>query len=421
VILTRRVPVLVLALVTAVGLAACSSSPSPGSATAAAVRACQQGSPAKLPAATGQQPGGIRWAASLGRCGQDFGQSWSPTGLTAPRTWASPAGGRLVVIVNGVVSAYSTASGDRLWRRSVAPAGKAGFAALDATQSLVMVQFRTTTATLSTFLDASTGQLRGRANVAVHGSPFLVGGHVVVTDGGTGLAGYDPVSGTDRWHTTVPDAPSADAEVNDGTIVYLNSEAGREQMPPMRRIDRLDAASGRLLSPITLPKPVAFDLSAEGGNQFSQGLLLLGISSGSAQTVAVDPASGAVKWTYPGDVVAGAGLFTYFDQGASDLYALDPGTGRQVWSLQQQGLNTEGGPETLLAAPGFAAAWSPATADRWVVDGIKPTGTKAWTSPSFPGAMFVANDASTVYVISCRPWPGSAGVCADITLAAVAA
>ena len=421
-ILARRVPVLVLALVIAVGLGACSSSPSRSGAEspAAAVNACQHSRPAKLAAATGQQPGDIRWVASLGRCAPSFGQSWTPSGLTAPRTSATTAGSRLVVIVNGVVSAYSTATGSLLWRRGAAPAGKAVFEALDATQSLVMVQYRTTSATLSTFLSAGDGQPLGKANAAVHGSPFLVGAHVVVTDGGSSLAGYDPGTGTARWRVTVPDAPSADAEVNDGTIVYLDSEAGREQMPPMRRIDRLDAATGRLLSPITLAKALSFDLSAVGGNQFSQGLLLLGISSPAAQTVAVEPASGAVKWTYPGDVVAGAGLFTYFDQGASDLYALDPATGQQVWSLQQPGLNTEGGPQTVLAAPGFAAAWS-AASGHWVVEGIKPAGTKAWTSPPLPAALFVTNDASTVYVISCRPWPSSAGVCTDITLAAVAA
>ena len=188
----------------------------------------------------------------------------------------------------------------------------------------------------------------------------------------------------------------------------------------MRRIDRLDAASGQLLAPLTLNQALGFDLSAEGGNDFAQGLLLLGVSSPSTQTVAVDPGSGAVKWTYPGDVVSEGGLFTYFDQGSNKLTAISPGTGRAAWNLQQSGLNTEGGPEVLLATPGYAVAWSPAAAERWVVTGIRPGGGTAWNSTRFPGAVFLANDASTVYVISCPPGK-QPGVCADLTLAAVTA
>ena len=190
----------------------------------------------------------------------------------------------------------------------------------------------------------------------------------------------------------------------------------------MNRIDRLDAATGRLLTPITLPRPLDFDLSDGGGNDFDQGLLLLGISSPATQTVAVDTAAHTVKWSYPGDVAAGPALFTSSDQGGSDLTAISPASGHQVWSLQQQGLDTEGGPDALLATTSFLAAWSPTAADRWVVAGFRPDGSRAWTSPGFPAAMFLANDASTVYVVSCTPWKDSqSGLCAQTTLAAVAA
>ena len=419
----RRPLFLVLVLATAVSAAACTSS-APNSSAAASATACRQASPSHGPAVGGQRPGNVRWSVALARCVKNSGQTWTGPGLTAPTTWVAPVpGGKLAVVVNGVVSLYSTATGARVWRRSVAPAGgSAVVATLDVSSSLLLIQFRTATATRTTFLDLSSGQPQGKLNLTVPGDPFLVGGHVVVTDAKNTLEGYDPVTGTTRWHATVPDAPPARAEVNDGSTVYLNPEDVGSTPVPMNRIDRLDAATGRLLSPITLPKPLEFDLSDEGGNDFAQGLLLLGISSPAAQTVAVDTAARTVKWSYPGSVVSGPGLFTFSDQGGSDLTAISPASGHQVWSLQQQGLDTEGGPDALLATTGFLAAWSPAAAGRWVVAGIRPDGGRAWTSPGFPAAIFLADDASTVYVVSCVPWKDSqSGLCRQLTLAAVAA
>jgi hypothetical protein len=417
----RRAPFLVLAL----GVAACaSSSPSSSDSAAASVAACQQAGPARLPAAGGQRPGDIRWSASLARCVKNPGQTWAGAGLLSPTTWATPApGGRLAVVVNGVVSVYSTATGARLWRRSVAPAGgPAVIGALDVSRSLLLIQFRQAAATLSTFLDLSSGRPLGKANVVVPGDPFLVGAHVVLSDQGSTLEGYDPGTGKTLWSAAVPGAPDAQAEVNDGTVVYLNSADLGSETVPMRRIDRLDAATGRMLDPVTLPGPLDFDLSIEGGNAFDQGLLLLGISSPATRTVAVDAAAGTVKWSYPGDVGSGPGLFTYFDKGGSDLTAIDPGTGRAAWSVRQPGLGTEGGPDALLATPSLAAAWSAAPEGRWVVAGIRPDGSRAWASHSFPPAMWLTDDTSTVYVIGCTPWKDSQSrLCSDITLTAVAA
>jgi hypothetical protein len=352
------------------------------------------------------------------------GQTWAGSGLLSPVTWAIPApGGKLAVVVNGVVSVYSAGTGARLWQRRVAPAGgPAVIGAFDASQSLLLIQFRHAAATLTTFLELSSGQPLGKMNAVVPGDPFLVGAHVVLSDQGSTLEGYDPGTGKTLWSAAVPGAPDAQAEVNDGTVVYLNSADVSSGTTAMSRIGRLDAATGRMLTPVTLPRPLDFDLSEEGGNAFSQGLLLLGISAPATRTVAVDPAAGTVKWTYPGDVVSGPGLFTYFDKDGSDLTAISPRSGRAVWSLQQQGLGTEGGPDALLASPGYAAAWSSAPDGRWVVAGIKPDGSRAWASPRFPAAMWLTDDTSTVYVIGCTPWKGSQSrLCSAITLTAVAA
>jgi hypothetical protein len=76
---------------------------------------------------------------------------------------------------------------------------------------------------------------------------------------------------------------------------------------------------------------------------FDQGLLLLTISSPATRTVAVDPASGAVRWSCPGSVVPGPALFMYFDQGGAAIATISPATGREVWSSQQQALGTGAG------------------------------------------------------------------------------
>src|ERR1700722_17800797 len=107
----------------------------------------------------------------------------------------------------------------------------------------------------------------------------------------------------------------------------------------MRRIDRLDAATGRLLPPLRLPRAQDFDLTTVGGNGFAQGLLVLQIvppcstpGCPVAKTIAVDPAAGTVKWSHPGDVGAlPAGLFyAGEDQGGGQLTGVNPRTGHDA-------------------------------------------------------------------------------------------
>ncbi|HEX3749086.1 MAG TPA: hypothetical protein VHW06_00860 [Streptosporangiaceae bacterium] len=114
----------------------------------------------------------------------------------------------------------------------------------------------------------------------------------------------------------------------------------------------------------------------------------------------------------------GASLTAAVPAGSAGFEALDA-----TQSLvMRPDLNTEGGPEALLATPGYVAAWPPAADGRWAVTGLRPGGGTAWTSSRFPGAVFLANDASTVYVITCTPWKqDQSGVCAEVSLAAVAA
>jgi hypothetical protein len=427
----------VAALLTAAALAACSSASSAPSQAAQAA-ACRQAAPAPaLPAAAGSaKPGTVEWSATLARCTSSFGQRFPASAATATVTWAEAApGGRLAVAEDGTLSMYSTAAGARLWARRVTPAAQPGsIETLDVSSSLVLLGVRTARAALYTFLNASTGQPDGKANTAVPGDPFLVGGHVVLDSTRSSvLEGYDPGTGKILWRTAVPDAPSSGAEVNDGAVVYLNSAASSGDFAPaMRRIDRLDAATGRLLPPLSLPRAQDFDLTTAGGNGFAQGLLVLQIvppcstpGCPVAQTIAVDPAAGTVKWSHPGDVGAlPAGLFyAGEDQGGGQLTGVNPRTGHDAWTLYQQGLGTIGGADPLMLAPGFLTAWSAVSGTKGAVTGISPaTGKQLWASTGFTDAITATSTASRVYVVSCTPWPqdSDSGLCSSITLTAVA-
>jgi outer membrane protein assembly factor BamB len=421
------VSLLAIAAAAAAGLSTCSSAGT-SSGSGGGTAACLQQTARVRPPAVSRRPGpgGIRWSALLARCAGVSGQEYPLHSPNAPVVYAAVApGNRLAVVVNGVVSMYDTAAGSKLWQRSVQrAAGYPVFDTLSVSQSVLMIQFTTRSGTLSTFLDAASGQPLGKMNAALSGEPILVGSNVVLSDDHSELRGYDPRTGRTLWRTQVPDAPDPQAAVTDGAIVYMNAAPPSEGRPP-RDINRLDAASGRLLAPIVLPQPLDFNLDGIG-NSFAQGLLLLEISPSCStsgcpitQTTAVDTATGAVAWSYPGDVVPEeAGLLSYPQSNA--VTAVDPRTGHTVWSVQHQGFNTIGGPDPLLLQPGYLVAWAD-EAGRSVVIGISPdTGQQTWSSPKLATAVYLTADSGTVYDLSCTPWnPGTSGLCSAITLVAV--
>jgi outer membrane protein assembly factor BamB len=417
------------------GLGACSASPPPS--LAADTAACQQAAAPRLPAASANaRPGAIRWAVSVARCADDAGQDW-PESMTEPVIWAQSApGNRLVVLVDGVVSMYDANTGARLWQRHVAPAGRAAFTGvLRASRSLVLVQYSVagTQNTVSTFLNADTGQPFGNTNVAVPGDPILVGSRVVLTEVGA-LEGYDPATGRTPWKTDVPAAPVADHEVDDGTVVYLNSAAtSGSTTPQMRDVDRLDPATGRLLAPIGLPQPLGFDVSTQGAQSgYAQGLLVLPVTppcGGTAdcgqpdRTVAVDTATETVMWSHPGFVEAEpAGLFAGSD-GSTGVTAVDPRTGKDSWTVRLDGYGTVAGPRPELLRSGYLAEWTTVGNGSAVV-GLDPrTQRQLWTSPTFGSSVvYVTSGSAAVYALTCdSPSPAHPHLCSSITLTAVAA
>ncbi|MGH3165355.1 MAG: PQQ-binding-like beta-propeller repeat protein, partial [Trebonia sp.] len=351
-------------------------------------------------------------------------------------------GGKLAVFVNGVVSLYS-GTGTVLWQHKVAPAAwNTRLQSLSVSQSTVLVAFSAPKGSsalpsaVSTFLNAADGQPLGKTDVSFASPPFLVGNHVLADSAtGSALEGYDPVTGRTLWSTPVPSAPDWQAEVDDGSVVYLNSVASPDTTPPaMRRIDRLDAATGRMLPPITLPRSLDFDLSEAGGNAYAQGHLVLLIvppcgSPGctASETVAVDPGNGTIAWSHPGNVQAASdGLFSQ-NVSESTLTAVSPSTGRDAWTWNQQGagsIGTDGGPDPLLLQPGYLSAWTSDTKSGTpAVIGINPhTGQQTWTSRALPDTMYMNWDSRTIYAFSCTPWDqGAFGLCSSVTLLAIAA
>lgn len=419
-----------------VGVAACSSPSSGGTSAASNLAACQHSAPAHLPApAASPPPGGVRWATLLARCVNDAGQQW-PDRTEPAAVWADAVpGDRLAVYLNDTVRMYSD-TGVKLWQTTVTPTVRgARFTNLVVSSSLVLVEFTApgTSAlapVLSTFLDASSGRLLGKPNVTLAATPFIVGAHVLVPATETTLEGYDPSTGRTLWTTTVPDAPAAAAEVDDGTTVYLNSSSASGGVTPaMSRIDRLDAATGQLLAPITLPQPLDFDLAVSGGNDYAQGLLVMALSApcGSPgcpvdQTVAVQTTTGQLAWTYPGQVaVSPGGLFSEAGTGTGNLTAVDPATGRDVWTTAVPGLGADGGPTPTVNRPAYLAELNEIADGSWAVVGISPSTSKqTWTSPKFGTPAFVTQSADTTYALSCTPWRTGESLCANLSLLAIA-
>jgi outer membrane protein assembly factor BamB len=429
----------IITLVSVAAVAACSSPPPASLSPAAETTACRHAAPGRLlTASTVRNAGDIQWSALLARCAAGSSQQWLGTAPYSDAQAALAPGGRLAIFVNGLVSVYDTGTGTRLWQRNVAPPAASGSLLLDleVSGSLVMVQYTPPAPgqaeNLTTFLTMSGGHVLGKVNATVPGDPFLAGWHVVLSDGKNTLEGYDPGTGRVLWRTRVPDAPAAQAAITDGTVVYLDSAArSGDYPPPMRRIDRLDPATGRMLAPIVLPRPFDFDLSVQGGNGFAQGLLILDITAPCAspgcpvtQTVAVDPADGKIRWIRSGEVIDyPAGLFSLFAQDTGVLTAVSPATGQDAWTLHEQGLGTQGGPDPVLIEPGYVVASSQDGNGNWAVTGISPgNGRQLWASPRFPSPMYMASGPSAVYILSCTPWGTyQDNLCSDITLLAVTA
>lgn len=450
------------AMVTAVlaaTLAACSSgSPSPAGPSSAAqsaaqaVAACRRHpatprlhGPAPGSPAQAAKAGGIQWAVLLNRCqGSPEFPSWGANATTTEQAGALVPGGRLVLVQDGTVSMFSARTGARLWQRILAPAtDQPSVADLEVSGRPILVSLQTANgAPRISFLATGTGQPAGPLNTGPPGGPFLVGSHVVLSDGKHLLQGYNPATEHVTWKDTVPNAPGNGGALYDGSTIYLSSvpPSGEADTMFQRKLLRIDAGTGHRLSPLRLPGRLNVDPELAGGNGYAQGLLLLDLigtkptqnSSGEigesfTGTIALNPATGRTAWTASGQVVGQpSGPFTALDYSSHSYTAVNPRTGRTLWTITNPGFGTSGGPNPVLAEPDVVLTTGIASGGTGGnIAALRPDaaghGQQVWSSPALPSPLFVGTSGSTAFVTVCQPQPASQpGLCAYQQLVAIA-
>jgi outer membrane protein assembly factor BamB len=402
------------------------------------------------------------WSRLINRCqGAPAYQLWGENSIATEQESALVPGGPLVVVQDGMVSAYGVATGGRLWQRALMPATEQPqVSQLQASPSLTLVSLNADhNRGVLAFIDTATGQLVGQSGRGQSGrgqsgrgqsgrgqsgrdqpghgpsgDPFLVGSHVVVSNDKTRLQGYDPATGRTLWTATVPDAPQYDGVLTDGSTIYLNSVVPSAKDSTIQgKLLRLDAATGRMLPPLRLPRRVNVDADTVNGNGYGQGRLLLDVIGGASgtgglsysNTIAIDTATGRTAWIANGLVnAATAGLFSREPSGGQ-VTAVDPATGKNVWTASAQDLGDLAGPNPFLALPATMVATghtdSPANG---AIIGLSPgsAAKQDWASPALPAPLLAGFSQNVVYVTTCLPWHVSTeNLCADQQLLAVAA
>jgi PQQ-like domain len=442
---TTRAALATAAALLASGLAACSSSPPQSPTLAQSVSACRH-RPAKVslvqpPRASGP-PGTILWSTLINRCqGAPAYQLWGEDSITSEQESTLVPGGPLVVVQDGTVTAYGIATGGRLWQRTLMPATEhPQVSQLQASPSLTLVSVTADhNRGVLAFIDTATGQLvgqsgRGRPGRGPSGDPFLVGSHVVVSNDKTRLQGYDPATGRTLWTATVPDAPPDNGVLTDGSTIYLNSVTPSANDATIQgKLLRLNAATGRMLTPLRLPRRVNVDADTVNGNGYGQGRLLLDVIGGASgtgglsysNTIAIDTATGRTAWIASGLVnAATAGLFSREPSGGK-VTAVDPATGKNAWTAAAQDLGDLAGPDPFLALPATMVATGHTDSPvNGAIIGLSPgsAAKQNWASPPLPDPLLAGFSQHVVYVTTCQPWhPRTENLCADQQLLAVAA
>jgi outer membrane protein assembly factor BamB len=221
-------------------------------------------------------------------------------------------------------------------------------------------------------------------------SPLLVTGGVAYlgfaakNDTTGGVTAVDPASGTILW--TFPFGPVADIggqlAVADG-VVYVTTSNGE--------LFALSAASGTLRRKVT-----GFGAFGAGTIAVTGGVVYAGLDDKKGTVVAVSAASGKTLWrqslapaTFPPSVATAGGIIYagLVNGGAAEaqsgnLYALNAGTGRQLWSQPVSGGVNEG-----PAAASGAVYTGGGNLDNGILQAWQPvTGKELWSYPT-PASM----------------------------------
>jgi outer membrane protein assembly factor BamB len=166
--------------------------------------------------------------------------------------------------------------------------------------------------------------------------------HVFALDRGGTVHALAPATGSLRWTARVEELASGDAGAHPGAIA-LAAGAGTVALAREGQLVLLDAATGARRASVAIP---GFDL-AGGATRISVFAGPGGVAEVYAYAnhalVRLDPNTGALVWSQPGYVHAVArgrdALFTdraaavaYDDVPDGVAHALDPATGRELWS-----------------------------------------------------------------------------------------
>jgi outer membrane protein assembly factor BamB len=389
---------------------------------------CLRDRPGPAPAPGGQGPGAIRWSVVLDRC--------APAGSALPfrhdeAPWsydygwsATIAGGRVMLLRDGVVSAYSLRTGRPLWRRTLlpAPTKEAQWAEMSASADAVTVE-RGGEDSRYVFLDARTGSSLWSIDTGGEDTEFLLGGRYVITTDDEAIEGHALRTGHRLWRTRVAAPETA---VSDGKVIYLSSVMPKHDdlhPPVQRRIVRIDAATGRRLADLPLPGPLRVGMNTDHG-RLVDGLLVLAVLGASTEpvtpiikTVALQASTGRLLWVRKHDVTIGPGLFGQIDQNAETYTAVEPRTGRSLWTMRL------GGHQPVMARPAYLVTLETERSkpDTGWIRGLGPRGGFVWTSPPLALPDYLTGTPDTLLVVTCSPWkPGErTGLCADRRLTAV--
>ncbi len=245
-----------------------------------------------------------------------------------PFSTPSFADGRIFTLgIGGVFTAWNAADGSRLWQRD--PTGEFKFARpfYGASQSplvvdgVVYVHLGGPGDGAFAALDAATGKTRWewKGDGPAYGSPLLVeldGVSQLVTLTQRNLVGLDPSRGELLWQVPFKlsfDLTSLTPVVHDGLVILSGNEVATRAYRPHRE-------NGQWLAPeVWNNDQVSMAFSSP---VIADGALLAFSSKNKGQVVALDPATGVLRWSGPprnGEnawlLVAGDTVVAIFDNG----------------------------------------------------------------------------------------------------------
>ncbi|TDC56645.1 hypothetical protein E1212_01340 [Jiangella ureilytica] len=324
--------------------------------------------------------------------------SWTQD-ADSPVTFASPviAGGRVFLGSDaGRLAAYDAASGERLWsfqtgdalRGTPAVAGDLVVAGGGLDGGLVA-------------LDAATGQQRWAVptpdRLTVYTAPSVVDGVVYAATGPTQdredtVFALDAATGQQLWSADVGTSVFAGPAVGEGLAIVGNADDGE--------LVALDAATGAVRWTLTREDDYFI-----GGASIVDGTVFVPTTDGDGggSLLAVDAATGALRWeadthgdgqgstpTVYGDlVIAGS-------HGLGLVVAYDRGTGEQVWQYAVSGAVSA---SVMVTDDGFVVGGSQLDHRLWALDAA--TGALVWetaaegnvtTSPAYADGLLVTAD-----------------------------